>query len=225
MTTVKKRTMDRVIMNRKRFTRIALAFSVFLFILWSTLGTGTTLAWFTDTTATQKNTFIIGELDLVVSHKTPNGYTVVTEQTKLFDDEALYEPGYVQVVYLKIENEGTVDFDYVMSVDVTKSIPAINAFGDEIHLEKHLKFGAVIGTEQEILDLTVDRETAKQVATRDLGAFISDVHNLEIGADDYAALMIYMPEGVNNVANYRDDAPPMVELGITVKASQEGTLS
>lgn len=212
-------------MNRKRFTRIALAFSVFLLILWSTLGTGTTLAWFTDTTETQKNIFIIGELDLVVSHKTQDGYTIVTEQTKLFDDEALYEPGYVQVVYLKIENEGVVDFDYVMSVDVTASIPAINVFGDEIHLEKHLKFGAVIGTEQEILDLTIDRETAKQVATRNLGAFMSDVHNLEIGADDYAALIIYMPEEVNNVANYRDDAPPMVELGITVKASQEGTLS
>jgi hypothetical protein len=34
-----------------------------------------------------------------------------------------------------------------------------------------------------------------------------------------------MPEEVNNVANYRDDAPPMVELGVTVKASQVGTLS
>ncbi len=212
-------------MNRRKLTKIALAFSICLLILWGTLGTGTTLAWFTDTSAVQKNTFIIGELDLVVSHKVGDDYVIVTEETKVFDDRALYEPGYVQVVYLKIENEGTVDFDYVMSVDVTASIPAINVFGDEIHLEKHLKFGAVIGTEQEVQSLTVDRETAKQVATRDLGAYISDVQNLKIGADDYAALIVYMPEEINNVANYRDDAPPVVELGITVKASQEGTLS
>ena len=223
MTTKSK--LDRVIMNRRKFTKIALALSICLLVLWGTLGTGTTLAWFTDTTAVQKNTFIIGELDLVVSHKVNNDYEIVTEQTKVFDDRALYEPGYVQVVYLKIENEGTVDFDYIMSVNVTRSIPAINVFGDEIHLEKHLKFGAVIGTEQEVMNLTVDREAAKQLATRDLGQYMSSVENLKIGADDYAALIIYMPDEVNNIANYRDDAPPMVELGITVKASQEGTLS
>ena len=213
-------------MNRKKFTKIALAFSLCLLILWGTLGTGTTLAWFTDTTETQRNTFIVGELDLVVSHKVDDvNYAVVTETTKVFDDSALYEPGYVQVVYLKIENEGTVDFDYVMSVNVTDSIPTINVFGDEIYLEKHLKFGAVIGTEQEIKDITADREIAKSVATHSLGSYESTIHNLIIGASDYAALIIYMPEEVNNVANYRDDAPPMVELGVTVKASQVGTLS
>lgn len=222
----KTSTMDREKMNRKKFTKIALALSVCLLILWGTLGTGTTLAWFTDTTETQKNTFIIGELDLVVSHKVDEtNYAVVTETTKVFDDRALYEPGYVQVVYLKVENEGTVDFDYIMSVNVTKSIPAINVFNDEIHLEKHLKFGAVIGTEQEVMDITANREIAKTVATESLGAYESTVHNLVIGAEDYVALIIYMPEEVNNIANYRDNAPPMVELGITVKASQVGTLS
>ena len=35
-----------------------------------------------------------------------------TDQTKLFDDNALWEPGYTQVVYLKIVNAGNLALKY-----------------------------------------------------------------------------------------------------------------
>ena len=57
-----------------------------------------------------KNTFDIGILDLEVYHKKGNDYQKVTADTKIFDDEAIYEPGYTQVVRLKIENKGNMDF-------------------------------------------------------------------------------------------------------------------
>ena len=57
-----------------------------------------------------------------------------------------------------------------------------------------------------------------------LGKHGPDVFNgntFEAGEDPhYAALIIYMPEEVGNVANYRGDTVPEVELGITVKAEQ-----
>lgn len=40
--------------------------SLIMMILWAIMGTGTTIAWFTDTTPAQKNTFLIGYLDLAV---------------------------------------------------------------------------------------------------------------------------------------------------------------
>lgn len=213
-------------MKKKSVTKIAFALSVVMLILWCLLGAGTTLAWFTDTTLTQKNTFIIGELDLEVSHKVEDGYVTVKTDTMLFDDKALYEPGYVQVVYLKIENNGNVDFDYVMSVDVVSSIPAINVFGDEIFLEKYLRFGVITAdTESEVTALTVNRDVAKNIATLELDSFMSEPRNLEAGGEDYASLVVYMPENINNVANYRDDTKPEINLGITVKATQEGVLN
>ena len=41
---------------------------------------------------------------------------------------------------------------------------------------------------------------------------------------DYAALILYMPKEVGNEANYRGGDIPTIDLGITVFASQRGTL-
>jgi len=47
---------------------------------------------------------------------------------------------------------------------------------------------------------------------------------LQPGSERYIALIVRMPEEVGNAANYRGVIVPRVDLGITVKASQEGTL-
>ena len=98
---------------KKSYKRIAFALSLCLLVIWGILGTGTSLAWFTDTTPKIKNIFHFAEFDLEVSHLLDNGeWEIVDEQTKIFDEEALYEPGYVQVVYLKVKNKGTRDFKF-----------------------------------------------------------------------------------------------------------------
>ena len=117
-------------MKKKSYTKLAFALSICLLVAWGILGTGTSLAWFTDTTPELKNIFHFGEFDLVVSYKTETGeYKEIDAATVIFDDEAFYEPGYVQVVYLKVENKGNVDFDYTAAVSVTDYTPATNAFG------------------------------------------------------------------------------------------------
>lgn len=224
-------------MNRKRFTKAALALSICLMIMWAILGTGTTIAWFMDETPVAKNTFDIGELDLVVSHKVGDEWIEVDEDTALFNEEALYEPGYTQVIYLKIENKGDVDFDYKLSVDMISFVAGMNEMGRPIYLPNYLKFGAVISEDEESLT----RELARTYATNDLDAgerpakemlplntFSSAIGELDANAGedsiDYAALILYMPETVGNEANYRGDAVPEVDLGVTVLASQRGTL-
>lgn len=213
-------------MKKKVFTKTALVLSACLMIVWCILGTGSSIAWFVDESPEVKNIFNIGEFDLVVSHKTDKGYEEIKNDTKVFDDEALYEPGYVQVVYLKIENKGTVAFDYNLSVipNLDTIVMAKNVYGNDIYLPDYLKFGvAFADSEAELEQLVATRELAKTQATAPLSTYMSEKENMEAGGVKYVAVIIRMPEEVGNAANYRGDTSPSVELGIIVKAVQEGT--
>lgn len=212
-------------MKRKLFTKTALALSVCLMIIWCILGTGSSIAWFVDESPEIRNNFNFAEFDLVVSHKTEDGYEEIKADTKIFDDKALYEPGYVQVVYLKIENKGTVGFDYDFAVvpNLQTIVRAKNVYGQEIYLPEFLKFGVVFAdSEAELTQMLETRDLAKQRATTALSSYTSKPDNLQAGGEKFAAVIIRMPEEVGNAANYRGSTPPSVELGITVQAMQEG---
>ncbi|MBQ2923321.1 MAG: hypothetical protein IJE60_09640 [Tyzzerella sp.] len=212
-------------MKRKIFTKTALVLSACLMILWCILGTGSSIAWFVDESPEIRNNFNFAEFDLVVSHKTETGYEEVKTDTKIFNDEALYEPGYVQVIYLKIENKGTVGFDYDLAVvpNLQTIVRAKNVYGQEIYLPEFLKFGVVFAdTEAELTQKLATRDLAEQQATAALSSYTSKPDNLQAGGEAFAAVIVRMPEEVGNAANYRDNNPPSVELGITVQAMQEG---
>ena len=213
---------------RKNYKKIALCLSLVLVAIWCILGTGASLAWFVDTDEEVKNVFHFAEFDLEVSHRTEDGSWEIVEQgTKIFDDEALYEPGYVQVVYLKIENKGTVPFDFKTAVSVTDYTLATNVFGQRFQLQDYLKFGLTTAdTEQELYELVATRNLAKEVANMPLNRYYEDefsTDKMELDAHEtmYMALIVRMPEDVANVANYRGDVIPRVELGIIVSATQK----
>lgn len=215
-------------MKNRKWTKTALAISACLFILWWVLGTSATLAWFTDTTAVARNEFRIGKMNLDVSFKNDviKEYTPLEGSTKVFNDQALYEPGYTQVVYLKIENKGDVDFNYKMAVTVNGVTTAMSVLGNEIYLPNYLRYGAVFAESENALQNEVANRlqswTHADTYMLDTWSEVSE-YTFEVGEDPhYAALIIYMPTEVTNVANYRGNAP-QVELGISVYAQQAGT--
>ncbi len=211
--------------KNKTVTKAAFVFSICMMLLWGLLGTGTTLAWFLDTTEPVKNTFYFGELDVKVSYKEGTDYTELTSETNVFNDEALYEPGYVQVVVLKIENAGDVEFDYTAAVTVADYTTAVNVYGQRFNLVPYLNYGVVFAdTEEELLQLTDTRNEAYAIASTPLSAYTSNVDTLEVNGKKYMALVVTMPTEVGNEANYRGSDIPTVKLGINVKASQKGTL-
>lgn len=209
--------------NKKPYKKIALALSLCLIIVWAILGTGASLAWFTDTSPEVKNIFHFAEFDLEVSHRLDDGtYEKIDGQTDIFDDEALYEPGYVQVVYLKVENKGTVPFDFKTAVNVTDYAVATNVFGQHFNLQDYLKFGLVAAdTEEALEEKLADRELAKENATMPLNNYSTDIAELAAKDTVYMALIVRMPEEVGNDANYRGNTIPRVELGIIVSATQQ----
>ncbi len=209
--------------NKTPYKRIALALSLCALLIWAILGTGASLAWFTDTSPEINNIFHFAEFDLVVSHRLTDGkWQEVDSKTKIFDEEALYEPGYVQVVYLKVENKGTVPFKFDTAVNVNGCIKATNVFGQCFMLQDYLKFGlATADTEEEMKNSIPNRNTAVEIANEPLHNYYkSGAFELAPGRTKYIALIVRMPEEVGNIANYRGDTIPKVELGITVKADQ-----
>ena len=80
-------------------------------------------------------------------------------------------------------------------------------------------------SEDQLKQMVKDRLNSRQHATNDwdtLGTW-SEVSPYTFEPKEpshYAALIIYMPEEVGNVANYRGITQPEVKLGITVFAQQ-----
>ena len=58
------------------------------------------------------------------------------------------------------------------------------------------------------------------IADMPLHQYDTDPVILEPGETECIALIVRMPEEVGNIANYRGNTIPNVELGITVKADQ-----
>ena len=206
-------------MKKRRITRSALALSIILIIVWSLLGTASTIAWFSDNDVIV-NTFQFGDLNVELYRKVGDNYNLVTEVTKLFKDEALYEPGYTQVVYLKVKNAGDVPFDYKLAVLPKNIVEGTNVFGQPIHLPDYLKFGVVVkDTEAEVLAATQNRADARSYADTVLNNYDEAQTDLAAGAEQYIALVVCMPETVGNEANFRIKEAS-VDLAVKVKATQ-----
>lgn len=205
-----------------KMKKIALSLSMFLILMWMVLGTGTSLAWFTDESEEANNIFHFADFDLVVEYRDENGnYHDLEGATKVFDDEALYEPGYVQVVYLRITNNGDVPFKFKTAVNVVDYTEATNFFGQKFHLQDYLRFGlAVAETEAGMDAMVATRKQAEALANTPLSNYATDYAVLDAKDTVYVAVIVRMPEDVDNVANYRNDLIPRVFLGLIVNASQ-----
>ena len=223
----------------KKATKTALCVSIALLILWSLLGAGASLAWFTDSINDVRNQFIIGQADIRVSYYSlvPNPTydfrELLPTTTDMFDDQALYEPGYTKVVYLKVENNG-IPVDFKISVTANSWVDGRNALGNAIHLPSYLKFGVLVDNNLTNLVAAVNavggRPDARDIASLDMDDYESLNHyssnsaSLAANETKYAAIVVYMPEDVGNIANYTGDNQPVVNLGVTVLASQKGTI-
>lgn len=204
--------------------KIALSLGLVMLVMWCIFGAGTSLAWYMDETPVVKNIFSVAEFDIEVEYKNDivTDYSPVESDTKIFNNDALYEPGYTQVVYLKVKNLSTIDVEYKLAVDLRSVVTAKNVYGSEIYLPEHLRYGVLFGAEEAELD----RELAQLNAPRELAELKLNMYSewdeviMPPDSERYVAIIVYMPKEVGNEANCRDDHLPECELGITVYAQQ-----
>jgi hypothetical protein len=213
-----------VLKNKNIYKKFALALSLCLIVIWAILGTGASIAWFSDTSEELKNIFHFADFEVNVLYRNDGmtSYQEIETDTKIFNEEALYEPGYVQVVYLKVENNGSMPFNFKTAVSVTDYTPAINVYGVSFNLQDYLKFGVVTAeTETALTEKLKTRDLAKSVAVNPLNNYSTEEIEISAQGEHYVAIVVYMPEGVSNEANYRGNDIPKVELGVIASAMQK----
>lgn len=231
-----------ITMKNSKFLRSALMLVLALVIIGSV--TGGTIAWFTDTVEATDNVIQSGNLDMVVEYKTKweDDWATLEEDTKLFNEEALYEPGYTEVVFLRIANAGNLAFKYDLAIAVEDTVISQSVLGNDIKLSEHMEMG--IYTLDEYNDgfnyadllmpvMFADRDTTlsnvtmtslKEKAGDNTVTLSTNTPCLPAPSDENSmvvALVLHMPTTVGNEANHRTDkVAPQMSLGLKAVATQ-----
>ena len=207
---------------KKSNTKRSLAASVTSLLLCCALLIGTTFAWFTDSVSTGRNTIASGNLDVELYQVKDNAETKVDGNTKLFNEDALWEPGYTEVVYLKVANEGSLALKYQFAIDVVGKTLGKTADGQDIDLSQHLRF-AVVENASAYATRAEARAAADAAGTQLISSgFASTEGHLSADAkSDLIAIVVYMPEEVGNEANHNGTNIPTIDLGLQLVATQD----
>ena len=215
-------------------TRRALLTSVLALVLSLAMLAGSTFAWFTDTASTGVNRIVSGNLDVGlkywgVGEDGRKTWLTAENSKELFDENALWEPGYTQIVYLKVENNGNLALTYAMQITPVHETVGVNVDGEEFKLSDYIKFGWTTFTADENgTPVALDREAA-QTGVGEGAQLGKTLHRqaaepMEAGAEELVALVAWMPEDVGNEANY-STVQPTIELSLKVLATQAGVES
>ncbi len=212
-------------MTKHVSTKRALILSLLSMLLCVSMLIGSTYAWFTDTATTGVNKILAGNLDVKLMYSTDmRTWKEATDQTKLFDDNALWEPGYTQVVYLKVVNAGnlTLKYETGFSKNYTSN-RGKNVNGDWFRVDHYLKIGAVeteeaFGSREAVWAAIADSEKTLAKDVMLTNGWITLKAKEE---SKPFAVAIYMPISVGNEANSSRLRPSSVSgLGIEVRATQ-----
>lgn len=239
-------------MAMKNKTRRALVLSVLSLILCCAMLVGTTFAWFTDTAASGVNTINSGNLDIEVKYAYPsdavNGeipeanWKTLDENTPVFNKDALWEPGYTEVVYFKLVNKGTLSLQFQLHADILKEVSGINVAGELFTLSDYI-MAYVNGAPDYLFELYDTRDEALNppYAPSPYYGTLKEVANLPVATPDdpdtwlsldtwnwlapaeeyYCTMVLFMPTTVGNEANYKTgELAPSIDLGINFVATQ-----
>ena len=211
-------------------TKRALLTSVLALVLSLAMLVGSTFAWFTDTASTGVNRIVSGNLDVGLEYwDKESGWLDAEDSKDLFDENALWEPGYTQIVYLKVKNGGNLALTYAMQITPVHEQLGINVDGEEFKLSDYIQFGwAVITVGEDDTFQFADRDAARAAVGEgaQLGKTLhrQAAEPMEAGAEELVALVAWMPEDVGNEANY-STVQPTIELSLKVLATQAGVES
>ncbi|MBR2906448.1 MAG: leucine-rich repeat protein [Clostridia bacterium] len=210
-------------MTKRHSTKRALLMSALSLLLCFSMLLGTTYAWFTDSVTSANNVIKSGNLDVALEYWDGDSWESVENVSNILDGN-LWEPGYVDVAYLRITNAGTLALKYQLGVNIVSEKSGVNAEGESFKLSDYIYFDVVEGVNGET-GAYETREAAMVNATETtkISAGYSKSGKLEAAAAPvYLALVVYMPTTVGNDANHDGVNVPQIDLGINIMATQLG---
>ncbi len=169
---------------------------------------GTTFAWFTDSVTNKGNRIEAGTLDIdLLMDKGQNGkYTSIANGTgDIFSENAgngvLWEPGKTEIVYLAVQNKGSLALNYNILLDVTDGNPG---------LVGSLEYAVLDGKTAADLEAVKDWESVKAVAGVHTGDIVAgrtvaapngtldEIVNGTKDETQHFALAVHMKESAGN---------------------------
>ena len=210
-------------MTNSKSTKRALLTSVLALLMCVTMLVGATFAWFTDTASTGVNKIQAGNLDLELAYKnnTTNGeFQTANKETLVFDKDALWEPGHVEYVVLKVSNAGSLALKYKLGINIANEVGSTNVYDNPFNLSDYIRFAVLDG--DRTVD-SVDRDALVAAATDSklIKEGYTAEDNMTAGAEKIVTLVVWMPTTVGNEANHKTGVTaPSIDLGITVVATQ-----
>ena len=220
--------------SKSRVTRRKLLISFVSLMLCLSVLLGSTFAWFVDSVESRANTIQTGNLAMEISYK-PYGseyteWTKIGPETKIFNENALCEPGYTEAIWLKVENKGNLAFKYLVDLEVYEELPGINHRDDRFNLSDYLKllFGLYTSDYKSVENSYSTREYlmsnfswsgemlngSKVIVAKDRGLYSNN------DSTEYICVILHMPQSVGNVANHNGEYVPQVKLGLNASATQ-----
>lgn len=225
-------------MTKQKSTKRALLLSALSLLMCVSMLIGSTFAWFTDSVTSGNNKIVSGNLDVVLEYKTDweDTWASVNENTKIFKEDALYEPGYTEVVFLRVSNAGSLALKYNLMVNIIGEKESVNVNGDKFKLSDHLQIGtyyqdeyssganyadilmpALFGTREAALNkVNLTKLSEANSIVRSDAPVLAGEQTAQV-----IAIVLTMPETVGNEANY-DIAyeAPEIQLGVSLVATQ-----
>ncbi|MBR5791406.1 MAG: SipW-dependent-type signal peptide-containing protein, partial [Phascolarctobacterium sp.] len=201
-------------------TKRALLSSALALVVCVSMLIGTTFAWFTDSVVSDKNIIKSGNLDIELEYWNGTEWADVEGASDVITNN-LFEPGVTEVAYLRLANAGSLALKYQLGINVVSETEGVNAKGDSFKLSDYIQFGVVEGINGET-KAYANREAAVAAVTdaKKISAGYSKAASMTAGDELYFALVVYMPESVDNVANHNGTDVPEIALGINVFATQ-----
>ena len=215
-------------MENSKSTKRALLTSALALLMCVAMLVGATFAWFTDTASTGVNKIQAGNLDIELAYKnstTGGEFKEANKETPVFDNNALWEPGHVEYVVLKVSNAGSLALKYKLGINIANEVGSTNVYNKEFKLSDYIRFAVLDGDKTEG---SVDRDALVAAATDSKlikEGYTAENHLMATGTDNsqkVVTLVVWMPTTVGNEANHKKDATaPSIDLGISVVATQD----
>lgn len=189
-------------MTNTKTTKRALLSSVMALFLCFAMLLGTTYAWFTDEVTSTGNKIQAGTLkiDLCVMDETGGYISVKESQAPIFDYD-LWEPGYISVANVMVENKGTLALQYGMNIvtnglnDVAEDEAMLSDVIDVYYASEE-----VLLADRAEFDAAVENGDLNHIGTlTDVifgGSMIDDT--LLANEQDYATIVLKMQETAGN---------------------------
>lgn len=226
--------------------------SLILLLLCFAMLLGTTFAWFTKNVSTSVSTIQSGNLKVKLQYvaQLPDGtvpnlsdessWQDAGNTLPLFDERALWEPGYTGIVYLRVVNDGNLALKYQYRINITNNTLGTSVTSEPIDLTNYLKVKVVEKTDKNpytkeaAMDEMVQEDYLSKkngLQMNSEGAKIGVVHedreNAQLvpgtsgNTSGVIAVIVHMPTDVGNVANPQNgESVPSLTLSFDVAATQ-----